>query len=59
VNRATGEAFGPGDILKPYPSYGFMPGSAAVRRLAKTANLDAEGEDLVARFCGLVEGKTA
>lgn len=20
VNRATGEAFGPGDILKPYPS---------------------------------------
>lgn len=59
VNRATGEAFGPGDILKPYPSYGFMPAAEAVRRLSKTAKLDAEGRDLAARFCGLLEGKTA
>ena len=55
VNRATGEAFGPGDILKPYPSWGFMVGAEAVRRLAKTAKLDAEGRNLVAKFADLLK----
>ena len=56
VNRSTGEAFGPGDILKPYPSYGFMPAGEAVRRLSKTAKLDAEGLALVAKFADFGKG---
>lgn len=60
VNRATGTAFGPGDILKPYPSWGFMPAAEAVRRLSKTAKLDAEGRDLAAKFADFGKGgKTA
>jgi hypothetical protein len=55
VNRATGEAFGPGDILKPYPSFGFMSAVEAVRRLAKTAKLDAEGRKLVAKFADILK----
>ena len=50
VNRTTGEAFGPGDTVKPYPSYGFMPASDAVRRLAKMKQLDEEELALVGRF---------
>jgi hypothetical protein len=50
VNRTTGEAFGPGDLVKPYPSYGLMPAAEAVRRLAKTKKLNEEGRDMVARF---------
>ena len=48
--------FGPGDILKPYPSYGFMPAAEAVRRLSKTAKLDAEGLALVAKFADFGKG---
>lgn len=55
VNRTTGEAFGPGDILKPYPSYGFMSAAEAVRRLSKTADLDAEGRDLAAKFADFLK----
>jgi len=54
VHRGTGEAYGPADIIKAYPSYGPMPAVDVVRRLAKTANLDKEGKALVARFIGLV-----
>lgn len=51
VNRTTGEAFGPGDIVRrPYPSCGFMSAGEVVRHLAKKAKLDDEGRDLVARF---------
>jgi hypothetical protein len=50
VNRTTGETFGTADILKAYPSFGFMPAAEVVRRLAKTKKLDDEGRDLVARF---------
>ena len=59
VNRATGEAFGPGDILKAYPSWGYMPAAATVERMAKTAKLDDEGRELVGRFCGLLKSATA
>lgn len=52
VNRATGEAYGPGDIVRPYPSHGSTTAAEAVRRLAKTARLDADGQALVARFVG-------
>jgi len=50
VHRTDGVAYGPGDIVKPYPSYGYMTAAAAVARLAKTARLDDEGKALVGRF---------
>ncbi len=50
VHRATGDAYGPGDIVKPYPSYGYVPALDAVARLAKTARLGKNGRALVARF---------
>lgn len=53
ANRTTREVFGPGDILKPYPSYGFMLAADAVRRLSKTAKLDAEELALVEKFADL------
>ena len=55
VNRSTGEAFGPGDILKPYPSYGSMVAAAAVMRMAKTKRLDEDGQNLVAKFTKLAK----
>ena len=42
--------FRPKDIVNLYPSYGFMPASDAVRRLAKTKKLDEEELALVGRF---------
>lgn len=53
INRATQEAFGPGDIVRAYPSWGFMAAAEAVKRMAATANLDEDGQDAVTRFCGL------
>ena len=50
VQRSTGDAYGPGDILQPYNSSGFMPAAQAVARLAKTQTLDAEAQALVDRF---------
>jgi len=50
VHRTDGVAFGPGDIVKPYPSYGYMTAAAAVQRLAKTARLGVKGKALVGRF---------
>jgi len=50
VNCQTGEAFGPGDIVKAYPSHGFAPATDVVRRLAKTAHRDEEGARLISRF---------
>jgi hypothetical protein len=40
VNCATGEAFGPGDIVNPHPSWGYGPAYNAVSRMVKTAHLD-------------------
>jgi len=53
VKRATGEAYGPGDIVTAYPSWGLMLASDAVKRMAKTAHLDEDGQAIVARFCRL------
>lgn len=36
VNRQSGEAFGPADILKAYPSWGFTPASMAVERMTRS-----------------------
>ena len=51
INPATGEVFGPGDVLRPYPQYGFILSRDAVRRMAKTTKLDEDGQELVAKFC--------
>jgi hypothetical protein len=53
VNRGDRQAFGPADIVEPYPSWGLMPASLAVLRMAKTAHLDAEGMGAVEKFCRL------
>ena len=57
VHRSTGEAYGPGDILVPYPSWGYMPAGAAVARFAKRKHLDADGAALVEKFVGLAAGE--
>lgn len=50
VSCASGAAYGPGDIVKLYPSYGLGVASDQVRRLARTKQLDNEGEALVEKF---------
>jgi hypothetical protein len=50
VNRSTGDAYGAGDILQAYNSWGFMSAARVVARLARTKALDADGDALVARF---------
>jgi hypothetical protein len=52
VNRRTGEAFGPGDVVTLSPSHGDTLATDGVRRLAKTAHLTVKGRALVARFVG-------
>jgi len=54
VHRSTGATSGPGDIVRMYPSFGRLLAADTVRRLRRTAQLDAEGEALVARFVGLL-----
>jgi hypothetical protein len=53
VNRATGEAFGPGDVVRFGPSLGFVLAADIVRRLARTERLGKPEAALVARFVGL------
>jgi len=50
VNRGSGEAFGPGDILTPYPSWGMMPASGAVERMASNKKFTDEERAFVSRF---------
>jgi hypothetical protein len=50
VNRGSGEIFGPGDILTPYPSWGFMIAAEAVERMAKTKKLTYDEQIFVDRF---------
>jgi hypothetical protein len=50
VNRASGETFGPADILQPHPSWPSLPASGIVERMAKTAKLTDEERAFVARF---------
>ena len=53
VHRVTGEAYGAGDIVRLYPSYGLMPAAHAIRRLANTRKLSAKAQTMVARFVAL------
>jgi hypothetical protein len=50
VNRDTGEAFGPADIIKPYPSWSYMPAAKAVERMAAKKKLTDEERSFVERF---------
>ena len=51
LDRTSGEAFGPADIIEAYPSWGLMPAAAAAQRLAKIATLAGDDAAIVARFC--------
>lgn len=51
LNRDTGTAYGPRDlVMMLFPSWGFVPASDTVRRLAKMKQLDEEELALVGRF---------
>jgi len=52
VYRSTGAASGPGDIVRRYPSVCRLLAADALRRLGRTARLDADDEVLVSRFVG-------
>jgi len=53
VNRGSGEAFGPGDILQPYPSWEYQTGASAVDRMAATKDLTPDQVSLVRKFTAL------
>ena len=52
VNRHTGTAYGPGDILQPYPSWSYAPASVHAQRMGRTADLDADGRAMLDKFTG-------
>ena len=57
VNRRTGDAFGPGDVVTLSPSHGDALAADGVRRLAQTAHLTVKGRALVMRFVGSLAPK--
>ena len=52
VNRDTGEAYGPSDIVQVYGHMGRMVAAKAVQRLAPAAELNVAQRVLVAQFVG-------
>jgi hypothetical protein len=54
VDRATGDTYGPADVVQSDPSYGYMTAASLVRRLVWTADLDADGLVLAGRFIGIL-----
>lgn len=52
VHRGRGEAFGPGDVLTPYPSWGFMIAAEAVERMEARKKLTEEERAFVVKFVG-------
>jgi hypothetical protein len=50
VNRATGKAFGPGDLLEPYAHWGLKPAADHVVRMSETKNISGEEMEFVRRF---------
>ena len=53
VNRGSGEAYGKGDIVKPYPSWDYTPARDAVLRMMKTAVLSEDEKEICRRFTRL------
>jgi hypothetical protein len=52
VRIETGEAYGTGDLVKLFPSYGLIPAADAVRRLARARSLAGHGKQMVESFLG-------
>ena len=52
VNRVTGEAYAPHDVISPYRSWGYMPAALAVERMADIvkATLNDEQRKLIVKF---------
>jgi hypothetical protein len=50
VRSTTGEAFGPADVLEPYPSWGVMTAGNVVVRIARHIRLTAEERLFIERF---------
>jgi hypothetical protein len=50
VNRDTGEAFGPDDIVKCYSSWPHQPARRAVERMARRKKLSDDQKAFVIRF---------
>jgi hypothetical protein len=50
VNRGSGEAYGPGDVFQPYPSWPYLPASKAVERMARTKKLTYDERAFVDKF---------
>jgi hypothetical protein len=50
VDRGTGLAYGPANIIVPYPSWGHMLARDAVKRMAATKKLGKKEQQLVNSF---------
>ena len=50
VNRWTQEAFGPGDLLEPYPYWGLKPAAVHVGRMIQMKEFSDEDLEFVRRF---------
>ena len=50
VNRHDGRAYGPGEILSPYPGWIAMTAASAVTRMKHGRVLTAKEEEFLARF---------
>ena len=53
VNRGSGEVYGKGDIVKPYPSWDYTPARMAVLRMMKSKELSEDEKQFCGRFCRL------
>ena len=54
VNRSTGGAYGPEDLVDASGFWGVLAAARLVTRLAKTVRLNAQEKTLVDRFVGSV-----
>jgi hypothetical protein len=50
VNRPTGAAYGPGDIIEPYAHWGLKPAAVHVVRMIEMKKLSGEDLEFVGRF---------
>lgn len=58
VHVATDEPFGPREVVRLYPSFGWLPAYQAVARITAHRALEGEAQELVDRFVasGRIEG---
>ena len=50
LNRQTGETFGPGNIIRAYPSWNYQPALDAVKRMAAILFLNREQRQFIDKF---------